>query len=67
MTMSLPPKLAGGNVLDCGHQQVLGEDRLRLASQGMEQHPVWCIDCGDWARIAPWVSIELSEEKTEEE
>lgn len=51
--MSLPAKLAGGNILDCGHSQVLGEDRLKLAAAGMEQHPVWCIDCSDWVRVAP--------------
>lgn len=51
--MGLPPKLAGGKILDCGHSQVLPAYRLRLSAAGYEQHPVWCVECQDWARISP--------------
>lgn len=56
--MSLPPKIAGGHVLDCGHQQVVGAERLALASSGQEQHPVWCVECEDWTRLAPFANEE---------
>lgn len=49
----LPPKLAGGTSLDCGHQQVLPAYRLALSAAGKEQPLVWCVDCNDWTRLAP--------------
>jgi hypothetical protein len=51
--MTLPPKLAGGKLLECGHAQVLPAYRLRISAAGHEQHPVWCVECDDWSRIPP--------------
>lgn len=55
-------KLAGGKQLDCGHQQVLPAYRLKLSAAGMEQSPVWCVDCEGWVRFAPnQASVEEAE------
>lgn len=56
--MTLPPKIAGGNILDCGHQQVVSEQRQRVAATGVEQRPVWCIECNAYQRLAPYYIVE---------
>jgi len=53
-------KLSGGQLLECGHSQVLSEFRQRIALSGLEQRPVWCIECTDWTRVLP--SIEPDQE-----
>ncbi len=47
----LPPKLAGGKQLECGHSQVLPAYRLIHSSNGVAQR-VWCIECEDWVVFA---------------
>lgn len=56
--MTLPPKIAGGNQLDCGHRQVLPAYRLVLSAAGIEQAPVWCVECEDYTRLAPGVATQ---------
>jgi len=40
-------------LLDCGHEQVVSSYRVRVASEGHEQHAVFCVTCSEWARLAP--------------
>lgn len=58
-------KLAGGVYLDCGHQQHVSELRIRVASEGKEQKPVWCIECENWSRLAPKNISENTLDKSE--
>lgn len=46
-------KLAGGNLLACGHYQVVSNLRSRFAAAGRVQHPVFCIECDDWSDLLP--------------
>lgn len=46
-------KLAGGSLLSCGHYQVLSDHRVKLAAAGLEQKPMWCIECAGWQRVIP--------------
>jgi hypothetical protein len=56
MKMALPAKIAGGNLLDCGHYQVLSAYRLKLSAYGQEQSSVWCVECQDYTRLAPYAA-----------
>jgi hypothetical protein len=55
-------KLSGGPRLDCGHAQQVSERRMALASQGHEQHSVWCIECDNWSRLTP---VSVTEQEKE--
>jgi hypothetical protein len=46
-------KIAGGWQLNCGHRQVISTYRVILASEGREQHSIFCLECNDWTTLAP--------------
>lgn len=46
-------KLAGGNQLSCEHRQWISPLRARIAAQGLQQRPVWCVECEDWVGVVP--------------
>ena len=46
-------KLAGGNLLECGHHQVISSFRKAAHDAGYTQRPVWCIECNDWRYLNP--------------
>lgn len=39
---------AGQLMLECGHKQRVSDWRIRLASEGKDQHMIWCVVCDDW-------------------
>lgn len=53
-------KLSGGPQLACGHMQQVSNYRLALATSGVEQRLVWCIECAGWSRLVP-VSVNLTD------
>lgn len=57
-------KLSGGSRLSCGHQQVLSPYRIKLATAGLEQNPVWCLECDDWTNVQP-THVPVNEQENE--
>lgn len=46
-------KLGGGNTLACGHTQIISQFRFAAYKAGLEQRPVWCVECNNWSQIIP--------------
>lgn len=46
-------KLSGGNLLECGHDQVISAFRYAAYNAGYNQRPVWCVECNGWSNILP--------------
>lgn len=46
-------KISGGNLLECGHNQVISAFRYAAYQAGLNQRPVWCIECHGWSNILP--------------
>ena len=61
-------KISGGNTLQCGHAQVISAFRYAAYQAGLNQRPVWCVECNGWVNIlpAPITAKEEDEEKEEE-
>jgi hypothetical protein len=56
-------KISGGNLLECGHTQVISAFRYSAYQTGRNQRPVWCIECNSWSNITP---APITEEPQEE-
>lgn len=46
-------KISGGNLLECGHNQVISAFRYAAYQAGLNQRPVWCVECNGWTNILP--------------
>ena len=46
-------KISGGNLLQCGHSQVISAFRYAAYQAGLNQRPVWCVECNGWSHILP--------------
>ena len=64
MTMQ---KLSGGNLLECGHTQVISTFRYAAYRTGRNQRPVWCVECNNWSNILPVPITDEPQEETVDE
>ena len=59
-------EIRDGITLECGHQQIVSEFRVKLATEGREQHRVWCVECNNWSRIEPFYMHDIVVDEGEE-
>ena len=60
-------KISGGNLLECGHSQVISAFRYSAYQAGLNQRPVWCVECNGWSNILPAPITESEVDKTEDD
>lgn len=58
-------KISGGNLLECGHTQVISAFRYAAYQAGLNQRPVWCVECAGWTNILPVPITETQEEEVD--
>jgi hypothetical protein len=58
-------KISGGSPLECGHQQVISAFRYSANQMGINQRPVWCVECNDWSNILPAPTLVALDEEVD--